>query len=49
VAHLRAGALGIAVDPHGDCEYCPGGRAHAEMVRAAEEIRVMSRSDESEL
>jgi hypothetical protein len=25
VAHLRAHALGIAVPPHGACEYCEGG------------------------
>jgi radical SAM protein with 4Fe4S-binding SPASM domain len=36
VAHLRAYALGITVAPHGDCEYCPGGPSHAEMIQAVE-------------
>ena len=36
VAHLRAYALGIAMALHGDCEYCPGGRSHADMIRAVE-------------
>jgi radical SAM protein with 4Fe4S-binding SPASM domain len=38
VAHLRAYALGITVAPHGDCEYCPGGRSHAEMVQTVERL-----------
>jgi radical SAM protein with 4Fe4S-binding SPASM domain len=38
-AHLRAYALGLAVTPHGDCEYCPGGRRHAELVDAAARLR----------
>lgn len=56
VAHLRAYALGIGVAPHGDCEYCPGGRSHAEMIQTAdrvikkvtsnEQVEVMSQSNE---
>ena len=38
-AHLRAYALGLAVTPHGDCEYCPGGHRHAELVDAAARLR----------
>jgi radical SAM protein with 4Fe4S-binding SPASM domain len=32
VAHLRAYAFGIPLPPHGECEYCPGGRKHGEMM-----------------
>ena len=42
VAHLRAYALGITVAPHGDCDYCPGGPSHAEMIRAAERLKAAS-------
>jgi radical SAM protein with 4Fe4S-binding SPASM domain len=38
VTHLRAYALGIPMAPHGDCEYCPGGQSHAEMVQAVERL-----------
>jgi radical SAM protein with 4Fe4S-binding SPASM domain len=34
VTHLRAYALGIPMASHGDCEYCPGGQSHAEMIQA---------------
>lgn len=36
VAHLRAETLDIPVPPHGDCEYCEGGKEH-ELVRSAAE------------
>jgi MoaA/NifB/PqqE/SkfB family radical SAM enzyme len=39
VAHLRAACLGIDVPPHGSCEYCPGGSAHAEILRAAARLK----------
>jgi radical SAM protein with 4Fe4S-binding SPASM domain len=42
VAHLRAYALGIPVAPHGDCDYCPGGPSHAEMIRTAERLKAES-------
>ena len=42
VAHLRAHALDIPLAPHGDCEYCPGGRSYAEIIRAAKQLKVMS-------
>lgn len=35
VAHLRAYALGLAVIPHGDCEYCDGGSGYAQMIKTA--------------
>ena len=42
VAHLRAYALALPMAPHGDCEYCPGGTQHDEIVRMGEEVRVTS-------
>jgi radical SAM protein with 4Fe4S-binding SPASM domain len=39
VAHLRAYALGITAAPHGDCEYCPGGRSHADMIQAVARLK----------
>jgi radical SAM protein with 4Fe4S-binding SPASM domain len=38
VAHLRAYALSIPMAPHGECDYCPGGRSHAEMVQTVERL-----------
>lgn len=32
VAHMRAHAFGLAVPPHGDCEYCEGGVRHADLM-----------------
>jgi radical SAM protein with 4Fe4S-binding SPASM domain len=32
VAHLRAYVLGLDVAPHGNCEYCPGGEKHKEIM-----------------
>jgi radical SAM protein with 4Fe4S-binding SPASM domain len=39
VAHLRAFAMKMDIPAHGPCEYCPGGRHHGEMLRAAERLR----------
>jgi radical SAM protein with 4Fe4S-binding SPASM domain len=38
VAHLRALALGLEIPPHGQCDFCPGGRRHAELLASAERI-----------
>jgi hypothetical protein len=38
-AHLRAMALGIQIAPHGDCEYCAGGRAFDRLAAAASRLR----------
>jgi radical SAM protein with 4Fe4S-binding SPASM domain len=38
VAHLRARTMGMAVPPHGDCEYCEGGAAHPALVASAEAL-----------
>jgi radical SAM protein with 4Fe4S-binding SPASM domain len=38
VAHLRAYAFGIPIPPHGECEYCPGGSKHQEMMKMAGEL-----------
>jgi radical SAM protein with 4Fe4S-binding SPASM domain len=38
VAHLRAYAFGIRVPPHGECEYCPGGTKHEQMMDTAERL-----------
>ncbi len=32
VAHLRARAIGFAVPPHGECEYCEEGTSHEELA-----------------
>jgi radical SAM protein with 4Fe4S-binding SPASM domain len=38
VAHLRARALEIPVPPHGHCEYCEGGSAHAALMDSLETL-----------
>ena len=43
VAHLRAYAFDIPVSPHGDCEYCKGGRRYAEIMQIVEKL--MSKKD----
>lgn len=52
VAHLRAYAMKLDIPAHGDCDYCPGGRHHGEMVKEAERLmkrtRKKSRSSKSE-
>jgi radical SAM protein with 4Fe4S-binding SPASM domain len=39
VAHLRAHALGIAVPPHGACEYCEGGERHRDLMTSLARLR----------
>jgi len=39
VAHLRAYALDLPIDPHGACEYCPGGIRYEEMMETAEGLK----------
>jgi radical SAM protein with 4Fe4S-binding SPASM domain len=39
VAHLRAVAFGIETASHGDCEFCPGGDRHDELLEELEMIR----------
>ena len=43
VAHLRAHALGIAVPPHGTCEYCEGGERHEELLGSLARLRAQVR------
>jgi hypothetical protein len=39
VAHLRAHALGVAVPPHGACEYCEGGERHRDLMTSLARLR----------
>jgi len=39
VAHLRAHVLNIKIPPHGECQYCPGGRDYRELLREARELK----------
>jgi radical SAM protein with 4Fe4S-binding SPASM domain len=41
VAHLRAHALGIAVAPHGACEYCEGGAHHTELLASTARLQAV--------
>jgi len=34
--------------PHGDCEYCPGGPSHAEMIQAVERLKATSNEQQVE-
>ena len=38
VAHLRAYAFEIPISLHGECEYCPGGTKHLEMIESVEKL-----------
>jgi len=38
VAHLRAHAFKIPISPHGECEYCPGGTKHRQMMEMVERL-----------
>jgi radical SAM protein with 4Fe4S-binding SPASM domain len=38
VAHLRAYAFGIPMAPHGECEYCPGGSKHEQLMEVVGEL-----------
>jgi hypothetical protein len=42
VTHLRAHAFGLAVPPHGDCEYCKGGRGYDELMRAVSRLKTVT-------
>ena len=39
VAHLRAYAFEVPIQPHGDCEYCEGGSRYSEMMRIVEDLK----------
>lgn len=39
IAHLRAYALNLPVPPHGECEYCPGGKRFEDMWAEAEGLK----------
>jgi radical SAM protein with 4Fe4S-binding SPASM domain len=39
VAHLRAQVIGAEVRPHGDCDFCAGGREHEAVLASARRIR----------
>jgi len=39
VAHLRAAVVGVEISAHGQCEFCPGGTQHAEMLESTRRIR----------
>ncbi len=38
VAHLRALALGLQIQPHGECEFCAGGHRHSAVTESAQRI-----------
>jgi radical SAM protein with 4Fe4S-binding SPASM domain len=38
VSHLRARTFGLAVVPHGDCEYCEGGSGYGELMRSVRSL-----------
>lgn len=39
VAHLRTYMLGFHVPPHGECEYCEGGKRHEDLMRSVADLR----------
>ena len=39
MAHLRAYAFDIEIEPHGECEYCRGGERYSEMLRIVEQAK----------
>jgi radical SAM protein with 4Fe4S-binding SPASM domain len=39
VAHLRAEALDLSIQPHGECEYCQGGSRYQALMRSVAELR----------
>lgn len=45
VAHLRALTFGWPIPPHGDCEFCPGGVRHEEVLADAEQLRQRTPAD----
>ena len=42
MAHLRAYAFGIDIEPHGACEYCSGGERYQELLSIVEQARRVS-------
>jgi radical SAM protein with 4Fe4S-binding SPASM domain len=46
VAHLRAHALGIAVPPHGACEYCEGGERHQDLLDSLARLRAAAQAED---
>jgi radical SAM protein with 4Fe4S-binding SPASM domain len=38
VAHLRAHAFDFPIAPHGECEYCPGGNRHADLMQSVNQL-----------
>ena len=38
VAHLRAMSLGLQAPPHGECDFCPGGRSYSAVMESAQRI-----------
>lgn len=38
-AHLRAHVLGFPIPPHGECEYCEGGRDYSGVMQSVESLR----------
>jgi len=38
VAHLRAVSLGLQAPPHGECDFCPGGRSYSAVMESAQRI-----------
>ncbi len=42
VTHLRAHAFGLPVAPHGDCEYCEGGRGYDELMQAVSRLKTVT-------
>jgi radical SAM protein with 4Fe4S-binding SPASM domain len=39
VAHLRAYTFGIPIRPHGDCEYCRGGKRYEQIMREVKKLK----------
>jgi radical SAM protein with 4Fe4S-binding SPASM domain len=44
VAHLRAYVFGIPIPPHGECEYCPRGTKHKQIMDTAERLLMRTES-----
>jgi radical SAM protein with 4Fe4S-binding SPASM domain len=38
VAHLRAVSLGLQAPPHGECDFCAGGRRYSDVMESAQRI-----------
>lgn len=42
VAHLRAHAFGLPVEPHGECEYCEGGSGYESLLPAIAKLKTIA-------